>query len=150
MREWKLRQKIYHAMHNFEEFSDDFSKMQIIENFEENFLIEKALDYPKIQSNFLYYPAKSYAVAITYAYLLEKEFNEKMLECLDDSDLLFNNDPYFKKYSEDKNTYDNILPKFPFYLIGNSKECSEDFNKTVEYFYKEFLLHEDTKIYAPS
>lgn len=150
MKEWKLRQKIYHAMHNFEEFSDDLSKMKIIENFEENFIIEKALDYPTIQYDILYYPAKSYSVAITYAYLIEKEFSEKMIECLDDSDLLYNNDPYFKKYSDDKKTYDAILRKFPFHIIGDSKKCSEDFNKTIEYFYKEFLLHEDTKIYSPS
>lgn len=150
MKEWKLRQKIYHAMHNFEEFSDDFSKMNIIENFEKNFIIEKALSYPTIQSDLLYYPAKSYSVAITYAYLLEKEFNEKMLEVLDDTELLFNNDPYFKRYSDEKETYDYILSNFPFHVIGDSQKCSEDFIKTIEYFYKEFLLHEDTKIYSPS
>lgn len=150
MKEWKLRQKIYHTMHQFEEFSDDFSNMKVIENFQEDFIIKKAVEYLTVQSEYLYYPAKSYSVAITYAFLLEKEFGENMMNCLDDSDLLYGNDPYFKKYSEDKLIYDKILKDFPFKIIGNFEECSEDFNRTFEYFYKEFLLHEDTKIYSPS
>jgi len=150
MKEWKIRQKIYHTMHQFEEFSDDLSKMKILENYDEFFIVEKALEYPFIQSEFLYYPAKSYAVAITYAYLIEKEFSDKMLECLDDPELLFNNDPYFKKYSDDKKIYDEIISKFPFEILEKMEKCSEDYKKTIEYFYKEFLLHEDTKIYAIS
>jgi hypothetical protein len=150
MKEWKLRQKIYHAMHQFGKFSDDLASADIIENFEYDNIVKKALEYPTIQSKTLHYPAKSYSVAVTYAYLLEKEFNEKMIECLDDSELLFNNDPYFKKYSESKKIYDKILEKFPFHILENKEECSEDYRKTIEYFYKEFLLHEDTKIYAIS
>ena len=58
------------------------------------------------------YPAKSYAVAICYANWLSQDFKEPFFDLLDDKDLLYGNDPYFKRYSEDpKQTYIDILNK---------------------------------------
>ena len=55
------------------------------------------------------YPAKSYFVAICYAYWISLDFRYDFLDLLDDPDLLAGNDPYFKPYSKDKETYNAIL-----------------------------------------
>ncbi len=144
---WKIRSKIYHTV--FKEYSDNLAKERIIEEFDKESIIKRAVNYCKIQTNELYYPGKSYAVAIVFAYLLEREFGETFLTVLDDPNLLYENDPYFKRYSEDKETYDLIIDQFPFYIFEKQDEGSVNFWKTFDYFYEEMLLAEHTRIYAP-
>lgn len=81
----------------------------------------------------LIYPAKSYFVAIVYAKCLEKYFGGNFFEYLNDSELL-PDDTYFKVYSQDKSTYDNIINR-----IGNIWQYPS-ICKTVNYFKKEFLI----------
>lgn len=150
MNEWKLRQHIFHKVFTPEEMGDDLKKEVVIENWQPEKIVEDALRYLTKQSQELYYPGKSYAVAIVYALLLEKEFGPNHIESLNDPDLLFGNDPYFVPYSKSPDIYQNILDSFPRELIDNPYNGSENFQKTHEYFYLEFLLHEKTSIYAPS
>jgi hypothetical protein len=131
------------------DLGDDLSKEIIIEEFSEELIIKRALQYPKEQTKELYYPGKSYCVAIIYAKLLEVHFQEDFLTSLDDSLLLYENDPYFTPYSKDKKTYDSILEKFDWSLFENKDKATINFRKTCEYFAKEFLLHEETKMFAP-
>ena len=81
----------------------------------------------------LVYPAKSYFVAIVYAKCLEKYFGGSFFEYLNDPELL-PDDIYFKVYSQDKSTYDNIINR-----IGDIWQYSS-ICKTVNYFKKEFLI----------
>lgn len=81
----------------------------------------------------LIYPAKSYFVAIVYAKCLEKYFGGSFFEYLNDPELL-PDDTYFKVYSQDKSTYDNIINR-----IGDIWQYSS-ICKTVNYFKKEFLI----------
>ena len=81
----------------------------------------------------LIYPAKSYFVAIVYAKCLEKYFGGNFFEYLNDSELL-PDDTYFKVYSQDKSTYDNIIDR-----IGDIWQYPS-ICKTVNYFKKEFLI----------
>lgn len=81
----------------------------------------------------LIYPAKSYFVAIVYAKCLEKYFGGNFFEYLNDSELL-PDDTYFKIYSQDKSTYDNIINR-----IGDIWQYPS-ICKTVNYFKKEFLI----------
>lgn len=81
----------------------------------------------------LIYPAKSYFVAIVYAKCLEKYFGGSFFEYLNDSELL-PDDTYFKIYSQDKSTYDNIINR-----IGDIWQYPS-ICKTVNYFKKEFLI----------
>lgn len=81
----------------------------------------------------LIYPAKSYFVAIVYAKCLEKYFGGSFFEYLNDPELL-PDDTYFKVYSQDKSTYDNIINR-----IGNIWQYPS-ICKTVNYFKKEFLI----------
>jgi hypothetical protein len=148
MTEWKVRAKLYAKL--FPEPGDNLQNEVIIERHDKKHIIEDAINYPISQSKELYYPGKSYAVAITYAYLLSLVFKEDFWAVLDDPELLGGNDPYFKRYSEDKRTYDAIMAEFPFEVINFPHAASENFLKTMEYFDKEFLLAEDTKQYAPT
>lgn len=81
----------------------------------------------------LIYPAKSYFVAIVYAKCLEKYFGGSFFEYLNDPELL-PDDIYFKIYSQNKSTYDNIINR-----IGNIWQYPS-ICKTVNYFKKEFLI----------
>lgn len=81
----------------------------------------------------LIYPAKSYFVAIVYAKCLEKYFGGSFFEYLNDPELL-PDDTYFKIYSQNKSTYDNIINR-----IGNIWQYPS-ICKTVNYFKKEFLI----------
>ena len=81
----------------------------------------------------LIYPAKSYFVAIVYAKCLEKYFGGNFFEYLNDPELL-PDDTYFKTYSQNKSTYDNIINR-----IGNIWQYPS-ICKTVNYFKKEFLI----------
>lgn len=84
----------------------------------------------------LIYPAKSYYVAIIYAYLLSQYFGQDFYEMLDRQDLLNYDDRYFKPYSTDKQTYDNILKQI------YNKLSILDISDSATYFYKEFLIKE--------
>lgn len=150
MKEWKIRHEIFHRIFKNIDLGDDLSGYNIIFENEPHLIIKRALEYPFSQdSKNLYYPGKSYAVALIFAKLLEKEFNENFYEVLDDEFLLYKNDPYFKPYSKDKFIYDSIIKLFPFDLIFDKNINSDNLKKTIEYFYKEFLLHEETEVYAP-
>lgn len=151
MKDWKLRHKIFHLVYQGQDLGDDLSKETIIIENEDEQIIKRALQYPIKQTRELYYPGKSYAVAVIFAKLLEINFNEDFYEALDDEDLLYKNDPYFQPYHKKKDIYDKIIEKFPFALLENEKWTgSENARKTIEYFHKEFLIHEDTKHFLPS
>lgn len=105
MKEWKIRQYVYHSTNS--DYTDDLNKVDIIYN--ENDIVQDALlHFTQHVENWLY-PAKSYFVAICYAYWLSKDYGEDFYEVLNDPELLYNNDPYFKTYSQDPETYDTIL-----------------------------------------
>jgi len=142
MKEWKARQELYHRI--FTDHSDIFTQFKIEFNEDKKVIVEKALEYPFIQSDVLYYPAKSYAVGIIFAYKISKVFNEDFYETLNDPDLLYKNDPYFVPYESDKAVYDEILKKFPLEQLEDLK--TPNLVWTLGYFEKEFLLHEKTSI----
>lgn len=146
---WKMRSKIYHMM--TPDPGDDLGKETIIEEWDHGIIHNRAREYCRKQTTELYYPAKSYAIATVYAILLEKHFGGNAKDYLKDPELLAGNDPYFEPLSDDNwhlysdlwLWYDEVLNDWP-----ESLYC-ENFKKTLDYFYKEFLLAEDTKIYLP-
>lgn len=150
MKDWHIRHRIFHQIFKDTDMGDDLSKETIIEEFEEELIVKRAVDYPSLQTRELYYPGKSYAVAVTFAKLLEIHFQEDFLTSLNDPLLLYENDPYFVPYQDEPELYDKIIQAFPFELVANPSKASANFQKTCEYFQKEFLLHESTRIYAPA
>lgn len=105
-KEWKIRQALYHKLNS--DYTDDLKKIKIEINKN---IVENAVRYFFNEDMPFIYPSKSYVVAICYAYWLSKDFGEDFYELLDDNNLLYGNDPYFKTYSEDTKTYDEILKK---------------------------------------
>lgn len=101
---YKQYQQIYHEV--VTDHADDFSKMEFIVEEE---LVQNALKYFDKAEFPLIYPAKSYAVAIIYAYKLKEVYGVPVLTTLDDPDLFLGHDSYFVPYSADKETYTDII-----------------------------------------
>jgi hypothetical protein len=131
-KEWKIRQELYHRM--MKDHNDDLNKIKIELSDD---VIENAIKYFYDKNMPFIYPSKSYVVAICYAYWLSKDFNEDFYELLNDGNLLYGNDPYFKIYNEDINTYDSILKKIM--PLDETKGIVPDVK---EYYKKEFLIND--------
>jgi hypothetical protein len=89
------------------------------------------------------FPAKSYAVAIIYASLLNKYFGADFKEELSDPDLFLGTDKYFVPYSVDHLTYDLVIDFLELNNLWNFEENDlTHVSKSVEYFFKEFMWEE--------
>lgn len=131
MQLWKVHQEIYHRLR--EDRSDD------AENFEMRVEVEilpHALAYFRERSPVAIYPAKSYAVAIIYAYLLARHYGEDFYTVLNDPQLLYGNDPYFVPYQKDPATYDAILTALGYPELDLRGGWAP---YTVRYFYAECM-----------
>ena len=110
MKEWKARQSAYHLTASL--FKDDLNNIETV--WRPDTVVEDALRHFEEYVDEWIYPAKSYVVAICYAYWLGKDFKEPFFQALNDDELLFNNDPHFVPYWHDEETYDAILDKMNF------------------------------------
>lgn len=132
MEDWKIRQEIYHRLNK--EFDDDLKTkdVQISDN-----IIDNAVRYFKETGVGWIYPAKSYMVGICYARWLSENFGGNPLDYLEDEDLLHGNDPYFKKYSLNKEVYDEILSRINNWNFDETIGFVPDVKN---YFREEFML----------
>lgn len=109
MKDWKIRQEMYHRLHRVEDYTDDMNTFDIRVDYDS--IIEDVKTYmalPTEESGWLY-PAKSYIVAVCYAKWLSEDFDEDFYELLNDPDLLYGNDPYFVVYNKDPDTYEEVI-----------------------------------------
>jgi len=106
---YKAYQRLYNEL--VKDHPDDFANMEIVESEE---LVENALHYFREATFPLYYPAKSYSVAIIYAYKLNELYGIDIYDTLCDTDLFLGQDPYFKTYGMDSDTYDAIIKRLQF------------------------------------
>ena len=115
MKEWKIRQEIYHRLNK--EYTDDLNKVEI--TLTENIVDDAMRHFYEYVDQWIY-PSKSYFVAICYASWIAEDFGENLYELLDDEMLLAGNDPYFKIYSSDRSIYDQIISniKLPLEMTG--------------------------------
>lgn len=104
MLDWKTRQQLFNL--TAEQFSDDLNLVDIRTEVDS---VTWAVKHFNERVDEWVYPAKSYFVAICYATWISYDFKEDFYDLLNDPDLLAGNDPYFKPYSEDKETYNAIL-----------------------------------------
>lgn len=105
MPEWRIRQELYHRLNT--EHDDDLNTKDIV--YRTDNLIGDILLHFNGQVDEWIYPAKSYFVAFCYAHWISIDFNEHFFDLLDHPMLLAGNDPYFKRYSESPEIYDEIL-----------------------------------------
>lgn len=124
--EHKQYQQLYRSV--VTENPDDFSKMPMIvwplnlKDAQEYFL---ASNFP------LVYPAKSMAVAVIYALLLEETYAINPFDTLNDPDLFLGQDPYFVTYDAQPVMYDQLLE---WVLEQPNWKESGWAKQTVEYF----------------
>lgn len=132
---WKSRQKAFYSTNKT--FDDSISNNEIILLDSDEEIINKAIEYFYKDQQALYYPSKSYCVALIYSQLLSLHFKVDATEALNDPDLLYNNDPYFKVYDESKHIYNSIIDNLPRFFWESS---TKSVRKTVQCFYEEFGL----------
>jgi len=130
MKDWKIKQELYHRLNVVHE--DDLSKVNIQKT---NNVVDDAIKYFNERDVGWIYPSKSYVVAICYAWWLSHDFQEDFADLLNDKDLLYGNDPYFKPYSEDKDTYNAIIDKV--LPLNETKGMVPDIKK---WYTAEFML----------
>lgn len=134
MKEWKIRQEIYHRLNKI--FSDDLNDKEITMTED---VIGNAVKYFEDVDGGWIYPSKSYMVAICYAKMLSENFGGDPIEYLNDPDILYGNDPHFVTYNEDIKTYDKILESIGGWNFDKTKGMVPDVEK---YFREEFLIDE--------
>lgn len=103
---YKEYQQLYDLL--VTEHTDDFSLMEYVEDEE---LVDNAIKYFEKAEFPLIYPAKSYAVAIIYAFTLCDRYNLPVRTILNDKDLFLGQDPYFVPYENDPDTYERIIAR---------------------------------------
>ena len=103
MQEWKVKQQLYHKLNR--NHPDDL-KWVTIEISDD--IVNNAIRYFKEKDVGWIYPAKSYMVALCYAFWIMEDYDENFYDVLNDSELLPLDD-YFVPYREDSNTYNEII-----------------------------------------
>jgi len=131
MLDWKIRQEIYHKLNT--EHDDDLNTKDIVITTD---IVDNAIRYFKETNIGWIYPAKSYMVGICYARWLSEEYGGHPLSYLEDTELLYGNDPYFVQYSTDPTSYHKILNSiggWEFDEIGMVPDVKE-------YYKAEFMI----------
>jgi hypothetical protein len=134
MKEWKVRQELYHRVNT--EFSDDLNNFTVELD---NNIVDTAVRYFTSRDIGWVYPGKSYMVAICYALWIAETWEGDPIAHLNDPDLLHGNDPYFVPYSQDPGTYDSILARIGYWQFDQSQGLVPDVRG---YFIEEFMLDE--------
>ena len=110
MKKYMYRRKMFYSLQESFDYPDEHKNFEIIDSPN---VVEDAVTYLLDGSSYLRFPGAARAVAIAAAELISKEFGENFFEILNDPDLMHGNDPYFKTYEEDKETYHEILQRLP-------------------------------------
>ena len=133
MQDWQIRQDMYHKLNS--DYSDDLGKVDIIYRTDQ--LDKDISDYitlPPEEMGWVY-PAKSYIVALCYAQWLSEDFSEDLYDLLNYKNLLYNNDPYYKTFDQDQETYKKTIDTFGLPLPNTGV-----IPHIREYYLKEFLI----------
>ncbi len=111
MKEYEYRRTVFYQLHGHESFEDEHKNFNY--TIENETVIQDAITYLLDGTSYLRFPGAARAVAIAVADLISREFGEDFFEILNQNTLMNNNDPFFKTYKEDQETYDAILEKVP-------------------------------------
>jgi hypothetical protein len=107
MKDYEYRRRTFYLLFGQESFEDAHKNFDMI--FDYNTVIEDAVTYLKDGTSYLRFPGAARAVALAAADIIANQFQEDFFEVLNDPFLMNGNDPYFKTYEQDKETYDMIL-----------------------------------------
>ena len=130
MKDWKVKQEVYHRLNT--EHSDDLNKVDIV--ITENVKEDAARHFFEYVDEWIY-PSKSYAVAYCYAYWISQDFDEDFWELLRDPMLLAGNDPYYKTYDESPEVYDYLFDNidWPIPMTGMVPDIRKYYDAEIGY-----------------
>ena len=129
--------KYNHNNDNFDDIANDigFEVKDIVD------LVEEYKSYLLIGSTTLSYPLKSYIVSSIFAVLIERDFGHSRVDILN-HDIFHGTDVFFKRYNDNRDTYDMIFDYFEADLAnissGKIAEYSKDIGKIIGYYNKEY------------
>lgn len=135
MKEWQIRQEVYHRTHDVLDFHADGEE---VIHKEEQLVELVAAYFIQPWPDQLLYPAKTYAVAVIYAVLISHYFGDDVLEALNCPSLLYNNDHHFVTYDQNPSVYDQIIQNVSAQSLLTSH--LPQVRTTVEAFHQEFLI----------
>ena len=140
MKDYRKNQLIYQKLTKHQDLIENISYREVYES--DNELVERVVKYFTDSEWKNVFPAKSYAVAIIYAFLIEKYFNEKYNEVLKDINLFVGTDKYFEPLSDtNRDVYRLIIKRL---VAGNlldfEKSKISHVQVSCEYFKRECLL----------
>lgn len=136
MKEHKLRQSLYYCTADIDDINGVHVFIPVIQQSDAE-TIRSAVEYFTVEDAHTPFPAKSFAIAIIYARLLERYFQEDFYASLDDIDLLGGFDCHFVPYSRAEPVYNAIIAQIPDDV--EAIHLSQ-VNITVQCFRDEFLL----------
>lgn len=129
MNEWKVYQQMYQQF--TQSNSDDASRFKELMDGD---IVGRAIEFLTSKPHYTYYPGKQYAVSVVYAYLTSVRYGVDIRELLDDPDLLLSPAYPHVRYSDDSDTYDQIIEFF----MGNDDRLSLGWVPyTVDYWERE-------------
>jgi hypothetical protein len=138
MKYYKVQQFLFNRLNQHDDLIDD-KGIIFLESSEA--IITHTIEYFREPVDHLVYPAKSFAVAIIYSFLIEKNFKTSFYESLNDPELLCGNDRFYKTYYERKDVYDAIISSIDLSSETFRLNCLlSQVDTTVAYFSKEFNL----------
>ncbi len=111
MKDYEFRRTTFYALKGHEAFEDEHKNFDIV--LDHNTIVADAVTYLTDGTSYLRFPGAARAVAIAVADIIARNFREDFYEVLNDPNLMHNNDPYFLRYEEAKETYDAILKMIP-------------------------------------
>lgn len=139
MKEWQFRQEYYHRTATIDD--TNVEDTLVAEQFDNQRAIEYIVKYFTAEQPEIIQPYKSMCVAIIYAQLLNKYFDEDFYEALDHPFLLFGNDKFFIPYFDRKNVYDMAIEEIGPQPLEQLEDLSlPQIKSTIEYFCREFLI----------
>lgn len=140
MKEWQVRQRIYHRLNREHRDAYGPDDIEMMEHTDAASVIETVCRYMSgWVPEKVVYPAKSYFVAIVYARLLWDHFKQDPVEALMHDDLLFGNDPHFKSYHNAEHIYNAVIEVFGWDFDLTLGEIPD----VEDYFRAEFMLDQE-------
>lgn len=138
MKDYKYKQYTFNLLG---QFSDVLKTDHLPIETSEKETVKNAVTYLTQNMRDIYFPSKSFAVALIYSTLIETLYGENFWETLNDEHLFCGNDTYFKRYSESRPIYDAILES-----IGGKDSIlkyyeSPQILQTIVYFSEEFSVN---------
>jgi hypothetical protein len=128
MTDWKINQQIFKMIGTKTDILNHHISADFIKPV--NGPLAEAIRKQFYDMVYIFIPAKSYCVALVYAFQLAKDFGGMPIEYLKDADLLLD-DVYYVPYDKDPSTYDIFLKDLFWLTTPMAVKIKEYYNKEI-------------------